>query len=203
MQMPPGSASASRSAATLTPSPKMSPSSTMTSPRLHRSGTGSGGPRGSWPHGRPSRVAARRHSAPRRRRSGIPPTGRRRCSLRCGHGAPRSSDRPIRADAPSGVRGCLPHRRPSSANSLPHRRRGWRRAGGSRPWLTRGSRFSDQFILKLSKVPRLLVGQRRRLDAGPASTRSPLGVFLAATRRSRPRYGGRLLLPWAFSARPN
>ena len=34
MQIPPGSASASRRAATLTPSPKMSSSSTMTSPRL-------------------------------------------------------------------------------------------------------------------------------------------------------------------------
>jgi hypothetical protein len=34
MQIPPGSASASRRAAILTPSPKMSPSSTMTSPRL-------------------------------------------------------------------------------------------------------------------------------------------------------------------------
>jgi hypothetical protein len=34
MQMPPGSASASSRAATLTPSPKTSPSSTMMSPRL-------------------------------------------------------------------------------------------------------------------------------------------------------------------------
>ena len=47
-QMPPGSASASRRAAILTPSPKISPSSTMTSPRLipmRNSMRSSGGPR--------------------------------------------------------------------------------------------------------------------------------------------------------------
>jgi hypothetical protein len=59
--------------------------------------------------------------------------------------------------------------------------------------------FPGQFIAKLTKVPRLLVGERRSRHR----LANRLRRFLAVTRRSRSRYIEAVLLPWAFSARPN